>query len=108
MQNQVPSYYIPGRVPGYKGDDIQILPSSITAIHVHVATSDFQTQLLSRLPLTSTHLRKQAVATLSYTPTSKLHPQVIFTITFFAGLNGLHMYVNPWVQSTHLCEVSKR
>ena len=55
----------------------------------YVATSDFQTKLLSRLLLTGTHLRKRAVAiTLSYSPQSTLHPQVIYAIAFSAGLNG--------------------
>ena len=45
----------------------------------HVATSDFQTELFSKLLLTGTHLRKRAVAALSYSPrvryTHKLYTQ---------------------------------
>ena len=55
-----------------------------------VGTSDFQAELLSKLLLTGTHLRKQAVATLSYSPAGT-HPQVIYTITFPAGLNGVEV-----------------
>ena len=54
----------------------------------HVGTSDFQAKLFSKLLLIGIHLRKRAVATLSYSPTSTLHPQVIYAIAFFAGLNG--------------------
>ena len=57
----------------------------------YVATSDFQTELLSRSLLTGTHLQKQAVATLSYSPASMLHPQVISALAFSAGLNGFKM-----------------
>ena len=57
------------------------------ATHTQLATSDFQIELISRwLLLTGTHLRKRMVAiTLSYSPLSTLHPQVIYAITFFAG-----------------------
>ena len=57
----------------------------------HVATRDFQAELLWKLLLTGTHLQKRAVATLSYSPASTLHPQVtcIYIIAFSAGLNGL-------------------
>ena len=41
--------------------------------------------------LTGTHLRKRVVATLSYSPASTLHPQVIYTIAFSAGLNSLQV-----------------
>ena len=59
----------------------------------HVATSDFQTQFLSRLPLTGTHLRKEAV------PRSRahlqvqcmLHRHVIYAVLFSAGLNSLQV-----------------
>ena len=55
-----------------------------------IATSDFQTELISRwLLLTGTHVRKQAVVTmLLYSPPSMLHPQVIYAIAFSAWLNG--------------------
>ena len=43
----------------------------------HVATSNFQAELHSKLLLTGTHLRKWAVAMLSYSPASTLHPRVI-------------------------------
>ena len=46
-----------------------------TQLHMY-ATSDFQAELLPKLLLTGTHLCKQAVATLSYSPVSTLHPQV--------------------------------
>ena len=39
----------------------------------------------------STHLHKRAVATFSYSPASTLHPQVIYAISFSAGLNGLQV-----------------
>ena len=42
--------------------------------------------------LTDTHLRKWAVATLSYSPKSTPHPQVIYTIALSAGLNGLQVH----------------
>ena len=57
----------------------------------HVGTSDFQAELLSKLLLTGTHLRKRAVATLSYSPASTLHPQVIYAIAFSAELNGVEV-----------------
>ena len=57
-------------------------------ITTHVATNEFQTELISRLLLTGTHLRKQAVATLSYSPANMLHPQDIYPIALSAGLNG--------------------
>ena len=66
---------------------IQLYPHTAT----HVATSDFQTELLSRLLLTGTHLRKWAVAMLSYLPASMLYPQVIYAIAFSAGLNGIQV-----------------
>ena len=60
-----------------------------TQLHI---TSDFQTELVSRLLLTGTHLRKRAVAImLSYSPPSTLHPQVIYAIAFSAGLNRLQV-----------------
>ena len=60
-----------------------------TATHVHVGTSDFQPELLSKLLLIGTHLQKRVVATLSYSPMSTLHPQV--TIVFSTGLNGVEV-----------------
>ena len=48
-------------------------------------------ELVSKLLLTGTHLRKRAVATLSYSPASTLHPQVIYAIAFSAGLNGVEV-----------------
>ena len=62
-----------------------------TATHVHVGTSDFQAELLLKLLLTGTHLRKRAVATLSYSPASTLHPQVIYAIAFSTGLNSVEV-----------------
>ena len=41
--------------------------------------------------LTGTHLRKRAVATLSYSPESTLHPRVIYAIAFSARLNGVYV-----------------
>ena len=59
----------------------------------HVATSDFQTEFLSRSRLTGTYLRKQAVARLLYSHVSMLlsmlHQHVIYAIAFSAGLSGL-------------------
>ena len=40
---------------------------------------------------TVTYLQKRAVATLSYSPASKLHPQVIYAMALSAGLNGLQV-----------------
>ena len=60
-------------------------------IATHVAISDFQTELLSRLLLKGIHLRKRMLARLSYSPVSTLHPQVIYAVAFSAGLNGLHV-----------------
>ena len=47
-------------------------------------TSNFQAELLSNLLHTGTHLRKQVVAKILYSPERTLHPQVIhlYTITF--------------------------
>ena len=56
-----------------------------------IATSDFQAELLSKLLLKGTHLRKWAVGTLSYSPASTLHPHVIYALAFSAGLNGLQI-----------------
>ena len=53
----------------------------------HVANSDFEAELIAKLLLTGTHLHKQAVATLSYSPESTLHPQVIYAIAFSAVLH---------------------
>ena len=67
--------------------------------HTQLATNYFQTELRSRLLLTGTKLRKLAVAiTLSYSPPSTLHPQVIYAIAFPAGLNGLQ--VDYWIRKT--------
>ena len=68
---------------------IQTSPNSGT--HVHVAPIDFQAELLSKLIVTGTHLRKWAIATLSYSPASTPQPQVIYTIAFSTGLNGLQV-----------------
>ena len=57
----------------------------------HVATTGFQTELLWRLLLTGTHLRKHAVGTLLYSPVSTLYPQVIYAVAFSAGLNGFQV-----------------
>ena len=57
----------------------------------HVGTSDFQAELLSKLLLTGTHLRKRVIVTLSYSPVSTLYPQVIYAIAFSAGLNGVEV-----------------
>ena len=61
-----------------------------------LAMSDFQTRaytcILRLLLLTDTHLQERVVhvpITLSYSPPSMLHPQVIYTIAFSAGINGL-------------------
>ena len=51
----------------------KLLPNTAT----HVATSNFQAEFCSKLLLTDTYLRKRAVATLSYSPASTLHPKVI-------------------------------
>ena len=48
-------------------------------------------ELLSKLLLTGTHLRNRAGATLSYSSGSTLHPQVIYAISFYAGLNGVEV-----------------
>ena len=65
-----------------------------THTYIHPCTSDFRTELISQwLLLTGTHLRKRAVAisdTLSCSPQSMLHPQVIYATSFSAGLNGLN------------------
>ena len=53
----------------------------------HVANSNFEAELISKLLPTGTHLRKRAVATLSYSPESTLHPQAISALAFFAGLH---------------------
>ena len=72
-------------------------PHAHAHTHLHtcmysVATSDFQTELLSKLLLIGTHLQKWAVAImLLYSPPSTLHPQVIYTITFSTGLNSLQV-----------------
>ena len=56
-------------------------------------TSDFKTELASRLLLTGTHLRKRALGnTLLYSPSSTLHPQLIYAVAFSAGLNGLQVH----------------
>ena len=57
----------------------------------HVTISDFQAELFSILLLTGTHFRKWAVASLSYSPASKLHPQVIYAIVFSSRLNSLQV-----------------
>ena len=57
----------------------------------YVATSDFPAELISELLFKGTHFCKQAVATLSYSPASTLHPQVIYAIAFSAGLNGFQV-----------------
>ena len=43
-------------------------PTQLHMYTTHVAPSDFQAEFLSKLLHTGTHLQKQAVATLSYTP----------------------------------------
>ena len=54
----------------------------------HVATSDFQAELLSKLLFTGTHLRKRAVAMLSYSFASMLltgthlRKQVVATLLY--------------------------
>ena len=53
----------------------------------HVANSDFEAELISKLLLTGTNLRKRVVATLSYSSEITLHPQFIYAIAFSAGLN---------------------
>ena len=52
----------------------------------HVANSDFEGELISKLLLTGTHLLKRPY---SYSPASTLHPQIAYAIAFSAGLNGL-------------------
>ena len=64
---------------------------------IDVATSKFQEELILKLLLTGIHLQKWAVAPLSYSPlsyspASRLHPKVIYTTAFSAGLNGLHVH----------------
>ena len=56
-----------------------------------VGTSDFQTEALSKLLLTGTHLRKGAVATLLYSHASTPLPQVMYALAFSAGLNGVEI-----------------
>ena len=53
----------------------------------HVAISNFEAELISKLLLTGTHLCNRVIATLSYSPESTLHPQVIYAIAFPAGLH---------------------
>ena len=76
----------------------------------HVATVDFPTELLS-----GTYLRKRAVATLSYSPLSMLHPQVIYVIAYSAGLNGFEVdqvdrennkRTSPYTPSSLYCKCS--
>ena len=82
------------------GERVENAHSNFTHTQLHVATSDFQTELILRwLLLRSTHLRKRAVAiTLSdsYSTPSTLHAQIIYAIVLSAGLNGFqvnYMYV---------------
>ena len=56
----------------------------------HLTTSDFQTELFSKLLLTGTHLRTGRSRALVLT-SSTLHPQIIYAIAFSAGLNGLQV-----------------
>ena len=65
----------------------KLQPHTVT----HVATSDLQTELLSTMLLTGTHLRKRAMAMLFYSHASTLYPQVMYAIAFSAGLNGLQV-----------------
>ena len=66
---------------------IESARSNIRPTHAtHVANSDFEAELILKLLLTGPHLRKRAVATLSYSPENTLHPQVIYAIAFSAGL----------------------
>ena len=62
----------------------------------HVANSDFEAEISLKLPLTGTHLRKRAVATLAYSPESTLHPQVMYmyAIAFSAGLHQADKEIN--------------
>ena len=48
--------------------------------HTHLATSDFQTELIMLL-----------YSTILYSTPSTLHPQVIYAIAFSAGLNSLQV-----------------
>ena len=57
----------------------------------HVTNSDFEAKLISKLLLTGTRLRKQAVATPSYSLARILNPQVIYATAFSAGLNGFQV-----------------
>ena len=62
-----------------------------TQLHVQLQYEQFASRIPLKLLLTGTHLQKRAVATVSYTPASMLHPQVIYTIAFSAGLNGVQL-----------------
>ena len=58
----------------------------------HVDTSDFKGDLLSKLLLTGTHLRKRAVSTLSYSPASiYATPTSYVRNSVLCGLNGLQV-----------------
>ena len=58
----------------------------------YAAASHFQAELLSKVLLAGTHVQKWAVAIkLSYSPSSTLHPQVIYERQSSAGLNGLQV-----------------
>ena len=65
-------------------------PVQTSAPHSY-ACSNFQAELLSKLLLIGTHLRKRAASMLSYLPASSLHPQVIYSVAFSAGLNGFQV-----------------
>ena len=58
----------------------------------HVVTRKFQAELISKLLITGTDVRKQAVATLLSSPASMLHPQDTYAIAFSAGLNGFQVH----------------
>ena len=51
-----------------------------------VANSNFEAELISK-SLHGTYLGKRVAATVSYSPESTLHPQVIYTLAFSAGLH---------------------
>ena len=77
-------YYRDERFSG--GDErVQSALKLLAHTATRVGTSDFQAEPLLKLLLTGTHLRKRAVAALSYSPASTLYPQVIHAIAFSAA-----------------------
>ena len=52
----------------------------------HVPNSVFEAELIPKMLLTGTHLRKRQY---SYSPASTLYPQVAYAVVFSAELTGL-------------------